>query len=106
MRPAWKYETITCDGYLGRMKPRSRSATGSSFLFLMAEMAWGSRRSPQSGDAAVSSCTAMPSVNHRGTRCFVAESTYTWLSSCHMVLAQWKLPGLRPDGLSIATTYP
>jgi hypothetical protein len=28
------------------------------------------------------------------------------LISCHIVLAQWKLPGLRPVGLSIATIYP
>ena len=48
----------------------------------------------------------MPSVNQRGTRCLVALKTYTWLSSCHRVLAQWKLPGVRPDGLSIATTLP
>ena len=53
-------------------------------------IACGSRRSPHSGEAAVSSYTAMPSVNQRGTRCLVAESTYTWLNSCHMVLAQWK----------------
>ena len=31
-------------------------------------MTCGSRRSPQSGETAVSSCTASPSVNQRGTR--------------------------------------
>ena len=43
-------------------------------------------------------------MNQRGTRMFVIASTYTWLSSCHIVLAQWKSPGLRPPGESIATT--
>ena len=33
----------------------SSSATGRSFFFWIASMAWGSRRSPQSGDVAVSS---------------------------------------------------
>jgi hypothetical protein len=30
----------------------------------------------------------------------------TWLISCHSVLAQWNSPGVRPDGLSMATTLP
>ena len=30
------------------------------------------------------------------------ESTYTWLNSCHSVLAQWNWQGGRPLGESIA----
>ena len=59
-------------------------------------------RSPHSGEAAVSSCTAMPSVNQRGTRELVMVSVKTWLISCHSVESQWKLPGGRPEGLSMA----
>src|ERR1019366_6283101 len=62
---------------------------GSSFLFLMAAMTSGLKRSPQSGEMAVSSWTANPSVNHRGTRWPVAVRVYTWLISCHNVDAQW-----------------
>ena len=69
----------------------------------MAPITSGLRRSPQSGEMAVSSWTAMPSVNQRGTRWPVAVSVYTWLISCHSVEAQWKVPGLRPEGLSMAT---
>jgi len=43
-------------------------ATGSSAFFLIASIAPGSRRSPQSGAAAVSSYSERPSVNQRGTR--------------------------------------
>src|ERR1017187_767264 len=63
---------MTCAGAVGWINPRSSSATGSSFLFLMAPITSGLSRSPQSGEMAVSSWTASPSVNQRGTRCPVA----------------------------------
>src|SRR5437016_13183061 len=34
------------------------------------------------------------------------DRTYTWLNSCHSVLAQWNWPGGRPLGESIATYLP
>ena len=68
----------------------------------MAMMTCGARRSPHSGETAVSSCTAMPSVNQRGTWELVSVRVNTWLISCHSVEAQWKLPGGRPEGLSMA----
>src|ERR1035438_9868699 len=76
---------MTCAGAVGCTNPRSSSATGSSFLFLIAPITSGLSRSPQSGEIAVSSWTASPSVNQRGTRCPVAVSVYTWLISCHSV---------------------
>ena len=70
-------------------KPRSSSAIGSSFLSLIARMTSKSTRSPHSGETAVSSCTAMPSVNQRGTRCFVAVSTSAvyWLRAVLSVVS-------------------
>ena len=53
-----------------------------------------------------SSCTARPSVNQRGTRSLVAVRMKTWLISCHNVDPQLKSPGLRAEGLSMATTSP
>ena len=41
-------------------------------------------------------------MNQRGTWELVSVSVNTWLISCHRVEAQWKLPGGRPEGLSMA----
>ena len=48
----------------------------------------------------------MPSVSHRGTRCFDSCSVITCASSCQSVGAQLKSPGGRAFGESSVTTRP
>ena len=48
----------------------------------------------------------MPSVSHRGTRCFDSCSVMTCASSCQSVGSQLKSPGGRACGESSVTTRP
>src|SRR5215813_3517563 len=103
---AWKYDSCTCAGYAGCMKPSFMRLTGTSFPALNAARKLGVTLKPQPGLARCSSYTDRPSDTHRGIRWSVEPSVKVCASSCQNVEPQLNGPASFAAGESNASVVP